>query len=78
MDCKDVFGRLTYDLVATVSSDNKHYTQGCTGPALYAGLYRPALFAGISRVCFICRAVQALLYMQGFAGPALLARLFRP
>ena len=39
-----------------------HYTQGCAGPVLCAGLYSP---------CTIRRVVQALYYLQRFVGPAL-------
>ena len=42
--------------------------QGCDGPAVNAGLYRP---------CTMGRAVQDLHYMQGFAGLSLFVGLYR-
>ena len=43
--------------------------QGCTGPALYAGVYRPYT---------IRRAEQALHYTQGCTAPELYPGLWRP
>ena len=43
--------------------------QGCTGPAVYAGLCRP---------CTVRRTLPALHYTQGFTGHSLYAELCRP
>ena len=67
--CPALYARL-YSLCTIRSTihrakEDPHYTQGHTGPTLYAG---------VNRLCTIHKAAQALNCTQGSGGPSLYIR----